>query len=119
LVRDIDARTELVKALWIQGFARYRLGESRAALSLGEQAVAIAIELNNPNEMGRSLNLLGAANYALGQYGQAESYWENALKIFQELGNRQQGIVMLNNLGASVHRITIWRFKISGALEIA
>jgi class 3 adenylate cyclase/tetratricopeptide (TPR) repeat protein len=100
LVRDMDARTELVKALWIQGFTRYRLGESRAALSLGEQAVTLATELNNPNEKGRCLNLIGAAHYALGQYEQAESYWENALKIFRELGNRQQGMVMLNNLAA-------------------
>jgi class 3 adenylate cyclase/tetratricopeptide (TPR) repeat protein len=100
LVRDIDARTELVKAFWIQGFVRYRLGETRAALSLGEQAVTLATELNNPNEIGRCLNLLAAAHYALGQYEQAESYWEHALKIFRELGNRQQGMVMLNNLAA-------------------
>jgi tetratricopeptide (TPR) repeat protein len=100
LVRDIDARTELVKAFWIQGFVRYRLGETRAALSLGEQAVTLASELNNPNEIGRCLNLLAAAHYALGQYAQAESYWEHALKIFRELGNRQQGMVMLNNLAA-------------------
>jgi class 3 adenylate cyclase/predicted ATPase len=122
LVRDIDARTELVKALWVQGFARYRLGESRAALSLGEQAVAIATESNNPNELGRSLNLLGAAHYALGQYGQAESYWENALKIFQELGNRQQGMVMLNNLGGIAdargdHDMAFQRYH--SALDIA
>jgi class 3 adenylate cyclase/predicted ATPase len=122
LVRDIDARTELVKAVWIQGFTRYRLGESRAALSLGEQAMAIATELNNPHEMGRSLNLLGAAHYALGQYEQAESYWENALKLFRELGNRQQGMVMLNNLAAIAdargdHEMALQRYH--SALDIA
>jgi tetratricopeptide (TPR) repeat protein len=90
---------ELAKAIWAQGSARYRLGETRAALSLGEQALAIATELNNPNEMARSLNLLGAAHYVLGQYAQAEEYWENALKIFQDLGNRQQGMDLLSNLG--------------------
>ena len=122
LVRDMDARTELVKALWIQGFTRYRLGESRAALSLGEQAMVIATELNNPHEMGRGLNLLGAAHYALGQYGQAESYWENALKIFRDLGNRQQGMVMLNNLAAIAdargdHEMALQRYH--SALDIA
>lgn len=99
LAREVDAATELAKALWAQGSARYRLGESRAALSLGEQALSIASELNNQNEMGRSLNLLGAAHYVLGQYAQAESYWENSLQIFQELGNKQQGMVLLSNLG--------------------
>jgi tetratricopeptide (TPR) repeat protein len=91
---------ELAKALWTQGSARYRLGEPRAALSLGEQSLVIATELNNPNEMGRSLNLIGAVYYVLGQYSQAESYWENALKLFQDLGNRQQGMDLLSNLGA-------------------
>jgi tetratricopeptide (TPR) repeat protein len=66
---------------------------------LGEQALAIATQLNNRNEMGRSLNLLGAAHYALGEYAQAETYWENALRIFQELSNRQQGMLLLSNLG--------------------
>jgi predicted ATPase/transcriptional regulator with XRE-family HTH domain len=95
-----NARIELTLALWTQGIARYRLGEPRAALSLGEQALKIATELNDSAEMGRCLNLLGGAHYALGQYAQAESYWENALKTFEELGNKQQGMVLLNNLSA-------------------
>jgi len=122
LARAVDAHTELVKALWTQGFVRHRLGEPRTALSLGEQALTIATELNNPNEMGRSLNLLGAAHYALDQYESAESYWENALKIFQELGNKQQGMILLNNLGAIAdaqgdHNLAFQRYH--GALEIA
>jgi len=122
LAREVDARTELVKALWTQGFARHRLGEPRTALSLGEQALAIATALNSPNEMGRSLNLLGAAHYALDQYAQAESYWENALKTFQELGNKQQGMILLNNLGAIAdsqgdHDLAFQRYH--RALEIA
>ncbi len=100
LAQRVDARIELTVALWTQGIARYRLGEPRVALSLGERALKIATELNNSAEMGRCLNLLGAAYYALGQYVQAESYWENALKTFEELGNKQQGMVLLNNLSA-------------------
>ncbi|HSL46663.1 MAG TPA: adenylate/guanylate cyclase domain-containing protein [Anaerolineales bacterium] len=99
LARTANAPTELAKALWAQGSARYRLGEARAVLSLAEQALAIATELNNLNEMGRSLNLLGAAHYVLGQYAEAKGYWENALRIFQELGNKQQGMLLLSNLG--------------------
>src|SRR5215207_5327311 len=99
LARNVDARMELAKAIWTQGSARYRLGEPRASLSLGEQSLEIATQLTNQNEMGRSLNLLGAANYVLGQYSQAENYWESALKLFQELGNRQQEMDLLSNLG--------------------
>jgi Predicted ATPase len=122
LARRTDARIELAMSLWVQGIARYRLGEPHATLSLGEQALKIATELNNPTEIGRSLNLLGGAHYALAQYAQAESYWENALKIFQELGNRQQGMVLLNNLGAIAdvvgdHNTAFQRYH--SALEIA
>ncbi|HET6594302.1 MAG TPA: adenylate/guanylate cyclase domain-containing protein [Anaerolineales bacterium] len=99
LAESANARLELAKAAWTQGSIRYRLGETRAALSLGEQALEIATELSDSSEMARSLNLLGAANYVLGQYSQAQNYWESALKIFQELNNRQQGMDLLSNLG--------------------
>ncbi len=97
--RTANAKLELEKALWIQGSARYRLGEAQAALSLGEQSLEICIELGNQNEMARSLNLLGAAHYVSGRYEKAEDCWESALGIFQELGNRQQGMDLLSNLG--------------------
>ena len=99
LAERANSRIELAKAAWTQGSIRYRLGEPRAALSLGEQALEIATELNDSSEMARSLNLLGAAHYVLGQYAQAQNYWESALKIFQELNNRQQGMDLLSNLG--------------------
>lgn len=99
LARIANEKLELEKALWTQGSARYRLGEAQMALSLGEQALEICVELNNQNEMARSLNLLGAAHYVSGRYEKAGDCWENALKIFQELGNRQQGMDLLSNLG--------------------
>jgi tetratricopeptide (TPR) repeat protein len=99
LAQNANARLELAKAIWTQGYIRYRLGEQRTALSLGEQALKIATELDNSNEMARSLNLLGAAHYVLGRYTQAQKYWESALNIFQEQNNRQQGMDLLSNLG--------------------
>jgi class 3 adenylate cyclase/predicted ATPase len=120
--QNANARMELAKALWTQGSIRYRLGEPRAALSLGEESLKIATELDNANEMARSLNLLGAANYVLGQYEQAQNYWESALNIFQELNNRQQGMDLLSNLGVIAdargdYEIAFQRYH--SALEIA
>jgi tetratricopeptide (TPR) repeat protein len=99
LARNADAQVELAKALWTQGSARFRLGESQRASALGEQALTIATELDDSNEMARCLNLLGAVYCVLDRYEQAESYWTNALKIFQGLGNRQQEMDLLSNLG--------------------
>jgi tetratricopeptide (TPR) repeat protein len=97
--RTANAQPELARALWMQGSARFRLGEAQAASSLAEQSLAIFETLNNQNEVARCLNLIAAVHYVSGRFDKAENYWENALKIFQDLGNRQQGMDLLSNLG--------------------
>lgn len=99
LAREAKSPIDLVKALWTQGSARFRLGQAQAVFDLGEQALAIATDLDNGGEIGRCLNLLGAAYYITGQYQQAEEYFDRALQIFQRLGNRRQGMDLLSNLG--------------------
>jgi len=99
MARKAGSSIDLVKALWIQGTIRFRLGEPQAVLELGEQALTIATELDNQGEVGRCLNLLGAAHYVNGRYQQAEEYFKRALTIFQERGNRRQGMDLLSNLG--------------------
>ncbi len=99
LARRADDTPVLARALFMEGAARYRLGEAQAALTLAEQSLAIFTDLKNENDMARSLNLLGGIHYTSGRFDQAQAYWENALKIFQELGNRNQGMDLLSNLG--------------------
>ena len=99
LARRADEQALVARALLMQGQARWRLGETQAALALDEQALAIFTELNSRNDMAISMNLLGGAHYTSGRFNQAEEYWENALKIFQELGNRQFSMDLLSNLG--------------------
>ena len=122
LARDANSLIDLVKALWTQGSARFRLGEAHAALKLGERALTIATELDNGSEIGRSLNLMGAAYYVSGQYQQAEEYFERALKISQKMGNRRQGMDLLSNLGVLAeargdYETALERYQ--NALEIA
>ena len=99
LARSADDKALLARALLMEGQARWRLGETQAALPLDEQALAIFTELNSRNDMASSMNLLGGVHYTSGRFDQAEEYWENALKIFQELGNRQMGMNLSSNLG--------------------
>jgi len=120
--RKADSPIDLVKALWIQGTIRFRLGEPQAVLELGEQVLAIATELDNPGEIGRGLNLLGAAHYVNGRYQQAEEYFERSLSIFQKQGNRRQGMDLLSNLGVIAeasgdYDLALERYQ--NALEIA
>ena len=97
--RQVDAKAEVAQALWAQGSACYRLGETKEALSRAEQALAINTELQDQNQMARCLNLLGAGYYSLGRYEDSEKYWDEALRLFQELGDRRKGMDLLNNLG--------------------
>ena len=99
LARQADEKSLLARALLMQGQSRWRLGETQAAFSLIEQALAIFTELNIQKEMAVSMNLLGAAHYTSGRFDKAEEYWEAALKIFQELGNRQFSMELMSNLG--------------------
>jgi class 3 adenylate cyclase/predicted ATPase len=99
LARRADDKALLARARLMQGQARWRLGETQAALALEEQALAIFTELNSKHDMAVSMNLLGGAHYTSGRFDQAQEYWENALKIFQELGNRQFAMDLSSNLG--------------------
>ncbi len=101
LARNAKAPIERAKALWTQGSAQFRLGDSHTASFLGEQALKIATDLKDSNEMARCLNLLGAVQYVSGDYERAESYWTSALQIFEQLGNKQQGMDLWSNLGVS------------------
>ena len=117
-----DSPIDLIRALWVQGITQFRLGEAGAALDLGDQALGIALELNNREEIGRCLNLLGGAHYATGRYDEAERFFERALGIFEELGNSRQGMDLLSNLGVIAeargdHDTALERYQ--KALEIA
>jgi class 3 adenylate cyclase/predicted ATPase len=100
LARRADEKSLLARALLMQGQARWRLGETQAALTLDEQALAIYTELHSQYDMAISMYLLGGANYTFGRFDSSGEYWENALKIFQELGNRQFSMEVTSNLGA-------------------
>ncbi len=120
--RKADSSIDLVKALWIQGTIRFRLGEPQAVLELGKQVLEIATGLDHPGEIGRGLSLLGAAHYVNGRYRQAQEYFERSLAIFKKLGNHRQVMDLLSNLGVIAeafgdNQAALERYQ--NALEIA
>ena len=93
------AKAELARALFRKGWGFYRLGDAKAALELGEQALALSSELNARREIADSLNLLGGVNSLLGHHGNAARYNTRAIALYQELGDRERIGAMLNHLG--------------------
>jgi predicted ATPase len=93
-------RVELAWALFRIGWSQYRLGDLRAALVAGEQALASSTKLDARRRIADSLNLLGGVHSVLGNHGDAAHYNSRAVTLYQELGD-QEGIgAMLNHLGA-------------------
>jgi class 3 adenylate cyclase/tetratricopeptide (TPR) repeat protein len=93
------ARVELAGALFRMGWGFYRLGNAKAALASGEQALALSTELDARRRIADSLNLLGGVHSVLGHLGDAAHYNSRAVALYRELGD-QDGIgAMLNHLG--------------------
>ncbi|HEU4594417.1 MAG TPA: protein kinase [Pyrinomonadaceae bacterium] len=95
------ARTELARALNLQSQASTRLGDARAGMMLGDQALALAgdIREEGSGERADSLKSLGMAYHQLGRFEQAEHCKEQALALYRESGNRRGVGNMLNSLG--------------------
>ena len=96
---DGAAQAELARALFRKGWSLYRLGDAKAALGLGEQALALNTELDTRREMADSLNLLGGVHSMLGHHGNAAHYNARAVTLYQELGDRERIGAMLGHLG--------------------
>jgi class 3 adenylate cyclase/tetratricopeptide (TPR) repeat protein len=119
------AAAELAKVLLSKGWGLYRLGDTSAALALGEQALALNIALQASGEMSRSLGLLGSVYDKLGHHEQAISYTRQALEIAQQRGDRVAVVGMLNNLaetawllGEHQQAIALYREALAAAREI-
>jgi predicted ATPase len=97
--RSAEGKYELARALWMKGWAMFRLGDPQMALTLGEEVLAISTEIGHQEQMGHSANLIGAAHYAMGNYAQTEQHFEQAMERFQTIGERGSAMALLNNLG--------------------
>ncbi len=99
--RQEQARTELARALNLQSQASTRLGDARAGMMLGDQALALAggSGEGGQSERADSLKSLGMAYHQLGRFEHAESCKEQALALYREMENRRGVGNMLNSLG--------------------
>lgn len=94
-------RRVLAQALRHQGWMHTFLGDTQASI-LGEQALAISRELDDPKLMAESLSLLGTIACDLGQDPrQAVGHFEEAVALFKELRNRRGEGDLVSNLGVA------------------
>jgi DNA-binding SARP family transcriptional activator len=75
----------------LQGLGRLfqRMGDASAALSHHQQALDLAISLDQPDDQARAHDGLAHAHHALAQYEQARCRWRAALDLLANLGIEQ------------------------------
>ena len=94
-------RKELIRALHLQGWAFYRLGDAAAVLRFAEQTSELCGVFQDKQGSATSFKLLGVAHLQQGHYRQAEEFFEKGLACFRELGDRRNTAAMYSNLGES------------------
>jgi predicted ATPase len=90
-----------IRALYLKGWAHYRIGESPAVLKLAEQTLKLCTESADRNGMVASLKLFGVAHLHLGQFPEAERYFQEGLQLCREIRDRRNEGAMWSNLGES------------------
>jgi class 3 adenylate cyclase/predicted ATPase/ribosomal protein L40E len=93
------SRSELIRALQLQGWALYRLGDAPAVLALGEQTLQLCQQLGERRSEAVSLKLHGVAHLQLAHFDEAEDYFRQGLALCEELGDRRNAAAMWSNLG--------------------
>jgi tetratricopeptide (TPR) repeat protein len=98
--RATASQPELVRALFYQGWAQYRLKAVEAAVDMAEQALTLSRQLEMRPEMAQSWQLLGRIRAELmGDYAQAIDNHRRALALFEALGDQVMVADTLSNLG--------------------
>ena len=90
----------LAEALYNQGWAYFRLGQAKKALSTAREGYKLSHNTNLQLTSGHFLNLMGVVNYyMLGKYNIANKNLETALTAYREAGYRKGESAVLNNIG--------------------
>lgn len=87
------------KALSAAAHLATHLGVFEAAISLGEEALAIARGLNDTAEIARALSRSGVIAHHQGEDERAVFLFAEALRCYRSLGNEQGMARALSNLG--------------------
>jgi class 3 adenylate cyclase/tetratricopeptide (TPR) repeat protein len=110
--RSAGDSVEMIRSLWLRGWAVLRLGDAEAAEDLARQALELAVQHQDLDGQAKASNLLGVAELMLDHYAPALRHLERALAIFQEMGRDDQVSPILNNIGL----IDEWRGDDAAAL---
>jgi predicted ATPase/class 3 adenylate cyclase len=92
---------ERTRALFLKGWALYRLGDAPAVLELAEQTLKAYTDCGDQRGIVTSYKLFGVAHLHLGQFQEADSYFQKGLALCRQIADRRNAGAMWSNLGES------------------
>ena len=101
LAESAGATSVLALGLFHLAWAELRLNNLQAAHAIGEQALALLAQADEPATAARWTGLLGVIYDMLGDAERASFYQHEALRYHQGVGNLAEVITQLNNLGST------------------
>ncbi|HEX9370439.1 MAG TPA: tetratricopeptide repeat protein, partial [Roseiflexaceae bacterium] len=99
LLRQLDARAELVFVLNYLGAVCSYLGEYAQTCALCQESLAIAGAVGDQYGRAIACNILGQTAYERGEHAEAKAWHQQSLAIEQQIGNRWSMAYSLTNLG--------------------
>jgi tetratricopeptide (TPR) repeat protein len=98
---DSNGRREQIRALYLKGWALYRLADWEPVLALATRTATLCAECGDRPGLANSCKLHGVVHLQYGHYTEADRYFEQGLALSLETGDRRNAGAMWSNLGES------------------
>ena len=95
---------ELASTLDVAGLARQRAGDTAAARTLGERALALYAAAGDRLGQAAARNQLGMLFARTGRFEDADVHWQKALADFEQIGDRRGAAIVRGNLASVLAR---------------
>ncbi len=104
-IRQGDRAGEIKALQEMARLTRKQAKDPEQALKYYEEALALAVGLNDAAKEGDLLNSMGIIEWERGNFGKALERYTKALKIFQESNNSVHAGLMLSSIGVTLNRM--------------
>lgn len=95
---------ELASTLDVAGLAQQRAGDTTAARTLGERALALYVAAGDRLGQAAARNQLGMLFARGGRFDDADAHWQASLAAFEQIGDRRGAAVVRGNLASVLAR---------------
>jgi tetratricopeptide (TPR) repeat protein len=108
LARALDDRVRLARVLSAIAAGRRTAGDNDGAIAVGQQALALAVELGDSALQVHAAYALGQIYHAMGDFGRAAELWRWIMEVADRGSGRPSTDVRITPLGWTAVRSQVW-----------